>query len=88
MLRFRKNELTTTWTGDKKRGSLNTPKLYKHRTGNNRIFKQKHEIKDTIRSFTFTLLVDVSSSMNIEDINKILYGIRHTPNEFKPLQYI
>ena len=24
----------------------------------------------------------------IEDINKILYGIRHTPNEFKPLQYI
>lgn len=61
---LRREELTVRFQGDQKRGKLNSKKLYKSGTGSKRLFKKKMENTDTIRSFCFSILLDVSGSMD------------------------
>lgn len=62
---LRRDELTVRYTADQKRGKLNSKKLYKKASsGSRRLFKQKLENTDTIQSFAFSVLLDVSGSMS------------------------
>lgn len=61
---LRRDELTVRYTADQKRGRLNSKKLYKASSGSRRLFKQKLENTDTIQSFAFSILLDVSGSMS------------------------
>ncbi len=61
---LRREEMTVKYQHDQKRGKLNTKKLYKTATGSRRLFKKKLENIDTIQSFAFSLLIDVSGSMD------------------------
>jgi len=61
---MRREELSVRYVGDQKRGRLNTKKLYKSSVGSSRVFKSKLEVNDTIRSFAFSILLDVSGSMD------------------------
>ncbi len=61
---IRREELTVRYQHDQKRGKLNSRKLYKASTGSRRLFKKKLENTDTIQSFAFSILLDVSGSMN------------------------
>lgn len=60
---LRREELTVRYQADQKRGKLNSKKLYKSANGSRRLFKKKMESIDTIRSFAFSILLDVSGSM-------------------------
>lgn len=61
---LRREELTVRYQADQKRGRLNSRKLYKSSTGSRRLFKKKLENVDTIQSFAFSILLDVSGSMS------------------------
>lgn len=61
---IRREELTVRYEADQKRGKLNSRKLYKSSTGSRRLFKKKLENTDTIQSFAFSVLLDVSGSMS------------------------
>ena len=61
---LRREELTVRYEGDQKRGKLHSKKLYKVSHGSRRLFKRKLENTDTIRSFAFSVLLDVSGSMS------------------------
>ena len=61
---LRREELSVRYVGDQKRGRLNIKKLYKSIVGSRRVFKSKLEVPDTIRSFAFSILLDVSGSMD------------------------
>lgn len=60
---LRREEMSVKYQADQKRGKINSRKLYKHATGNNRIFKAKLPNLNTVQSFAFSLLIDVSGSM-------------------------
>lgn len=61
---IRREELTVRYQADQKRGKLNSRKLYKASSGSRRLFKKKLDNTDTIQSFAFSLLLDVSGSMS------------------------
>lgn len=60
---IRREELTVRYTDNQKRGKLDSKKLYKSRFGSKRLFKQKLEKVDTVQSFAFSVLMDISGSM-------------------------
>ncbi|MBX4188194.1 MAG: VWA domain-containing protein [Candidatus Doudnabacteria bacterium] len=60
---IRREEQTTKYTQDQKRGKLNSKKLHKMVFNSRRLFKQKLPAVDTIQSFAFSVLLDVSGSM-------------------------
>ena len=70
---IRREELTVKYQGDQRRGKLNSKKLYKSILGSNRIFKKKLENIDTIQSFAFSVLLDISGSMRG---NRIIHSTR------------
>lgn len=64
MLNFlRRTEQTIRWTENQRRGRLDAKKLYRARLGSRRVFRSRLENTDTIRSFAFSILLDVSGSM-------------------------
>lgn len=75
LMNLRKKESTIRYENNHRRGKLNTKILYKHRQGSNRLFKQKKENIDTIRSFVFSILIDRSGSMQG---SKIIHTTRAT----------
>lgn len=70
---LRRDELTTRFEAGQKRGKLNSKTLYKSSLGSRRLFKKKLQNTDTIQSFAFSLLIDVSGSM---DGNRIAHTTR------------
>lgn len=64
MVNLRRMEQTVKFENHQRRGKLNSKVLYRHALGSNRLFKKKEETTDTIRSFTFSMMVDVSGSMH------------------------
>lgn len=60
---IRREENTVNFIGNQRRGKLDMKKLYRHASGNWRIFKKKLDKRDTIQSFGFSLYVDISGSM-------------------------
>ncbi len=60
---LRREELIVKYQSDQKRGKLNSRKLYKSATGSRRLFKNKLPNVDTVQSFAFSVLMDISGSM-------------------------
>lgn len=60
---IRREELTVKYNANQKRGKLNSRKLVKHAFGSRRLFKQKMPGVDTVQSFAFSVVMDISSSM-------------------------
>lgn len=64
MLTFlKRTEQQVRWVSNQRRGRLNMKKLYRAKLGNRKVFKSKLETVDTVRSFAFSILLDVSGSM-------------------------
>lgn len=83
---LRREELTVRFIADQKRGKLNSRKLYKSANGSRRLFKKKLESTDTIRSFAFSILVDVSGSMSGSRITHTTRALIILAEVFKKLQ--
>ena len=83
---LRREELTTRFEADQKRGKLNFKKLYKISHGSRRLFKKKLENTDTIRSFAFSVLLDVSGSMNGSRITHCTRALITLSEVFKKMQ--
>lgn len=60
---LRREEMTVKYEANQKRGKLNSRKLVKHAFGSRRLFKRKLPNVDTIQSFAFSVLMDISGSM-------------------------
>lgn len=60
---LRRTEQAIRYEGHKKRGKLDAKTLYRFRMGDIRLFKQKTEVRDTLTSFVFSLMIDISGSM-------------------------
>lgn len=64
MLTFlKRTEQQVKWVGNQRRGKLNMKKLYRAKMGNRRVFKQRIDSIDTVRSFAFSIVIDISGSM-------------------------
>ena len=86
MLNFlRRTEMQTRWVGNQRRGRLDMKKLYKVGTGSRRVFKHKQETTDTVRSFAFSILIDVSGSMNGSRIANTTRGLVILAEVFKDM---
>ena len=64
LLRIRREEQVVKMIRRQRRGKLDAKSLHKFRMGNMRLFKRKLESQDTVRSFAFSIVVDISSSMD------------------------
>lgn len=71
---IKREESVIKYSSNHRRGKLDTRKLYRFATGNMRLFKKKLPNTDTVRSFAFSLMIDVSGSMS--DKNKIIHTTR------------
>lgn len=60
---IKREESVERFTSNERRGKLDTRKLYRFATGSNRLFKRKLPKTDTVRSFAFSIMVDISGSM-------------------------
>jgi len=60
---IRREEMTIKYDANQKRGKLNSRKLVKHAFGSRRLFKQKLPGVDTVQSFAFSVVIDISGSM-------------------------
>ncbi len=65
---LKREEMTLKWVSRLPRGRIATKGLYKFMAGERRLFKNKIETSDTIKSFAFSLSVDASGSMDGERI--------------------
>lgn len=83
---LRREELTVRYQADQKRGKLNSKKLYKASHGSRRLFKKKLENTDTIRSFAFSVLLDVSGSMSGARITHCTRALIILAEVFKKMQ--
>lgn len=72
---IRRKEETVKWEAHQRRGKINTRSLYKHVTGNHRVFKKKLPNTDTLSSFAFSLVIDVSGSMSGSPLIHTVRGI-------------
>lgn len=61
---LRREEMTVKYEANQKRGKLNSRSLVKHAFGSRRLFKKKLPNVDTIQSFAFSVLMDISGSMS------------------------
>lgn len=61
---LRREEMTVKYEANQKRGKLNTRSLVKSAFGSRRLFKKKLPNIDTIQSFAFSVLMDISGSMS------------------------
>lgn len=87
MLTFlRRTEQVVRWVPDQRRGRLDTKKLYKVKTGARRVFKKKLESQDTVRSFAFSMVLDVSGSMSGARIANTTRGLVILAEVFKEMQ--
>lgn len=77
MTNLRRKENVIRYENNHRRGKLNSKVLYRHRLGSNRLFKKKQDKVDTIRSFVFSIAVDISGSMFTgENKTRIVHTIR------------
>ncbi len=82
---LKRTESTVKWTSNQRRGRLNMKKLYRTRLGNRRVFKSKLESTDTIRSFAFSIVIDVSGSMTGSRIANTTRGMIILAEVFKDM---
>lgn len=75
LMYLRKEESTPTFVKEQKRGKLHAKGLYRHATGNRRLFQKKLEGRDTVRQFAFSFAVDVSGSMHGEPLVHSVRGL-------------
>lgn len=61
---LRREEMTVKYEANQKRGKLNSRSLVKHAFGSKRLFKKRLPNIDTIQSFAFSVLMDISGSMS------------------------
>lgn len=64
LLFIRREEMVVKYQGGERRGKLNAKKLYRSALGSRRLFKKKLPNIDTVQSFAFSVLLDISGSMN------------------------
>lgn len=83
---LRREELTVRYEANQKRGKLNSKTLYKASRGSKRLFKKKLENTDTIRSFAFSVLLDVSGSMSGARITHCTRALIILAEVFKKMQ--
>ncbi len=83
---LRREELTVRYEANQKRGKLNSKTLYKAAKGSKRLFKKKLENMDTIRSFAFSVLLDVSGSMSGARITHCTRALIILSEVFKKMQ--
>lgn len=83
---LRREELTIRYQADQKRGKLNSKTLYKASRGSKRLFKKKLENTDTVRSFAFSVLLDVSGSMSGSRITHCTRALIILAEVFKKMQ--
>jgi hypothetical protein len=75
MTNLRRKENVIRYENNHRRGKLNSKTLYRHRLGSNRLFKKKLPNVDTVRSFVFSIMVDISGSMYSERIVHAVRGL-------------
>lgn len=80
---LKRTEQVSRWTDNQRRGKLNMKKLYRAKMGNRRVFKKKLENPDTVRSFVFSIVLDVSGSMNGSRIANTTRGLIILAEVFK-----
>lgn len=86
MLTFlKRTEQVIKWTDNQRRGRLNMKKLYRAKIGNRRVFKSRIENTDTVRSFAFSILLDVSGSMQGARIANTTRGLIILAEVFKDM---
>ncbi len=61
---LKREEEVNKYAGNQRRGKLDSKKLYKASVGNTRLFKKIMPKVDTVRSFAFSIVLDISGSMN------------------------
>lgn len=61
---IRREENVMRYQGNQRRGKLDMRRLYRYATGNTRIFKKILPKRETVQSFAFSILVDISGSMS------------------------
>lgn len=61
---LRREEMTVKYEANQRRGKLNSRSLVKYAFGSRRLFKRKLPNVDTIQSFAFSVLMDISGSMS------------------------
>jgi hypothetical protein len=72
---LKKEESVARYVTNQRRGKLNIKSLYKHIIPDFRLFKKKLEVKDTVRSFAFSLVLDKSGSM-YGSSNRMIHSTR------------
>lgn len=72
---LRRQELVPRWQPGERRGRFDVKSVRKYVTGSMRMFRKKIEVIDTISSYAFSLLVDISGSMNGERIIHTTRGL-------------
>lgn len=82
---LKREENVVRYHSDQKRGKLDSKKLYKSAVGNRRLFKYKLEGIQVVRSFAFSLLIDVSGSMAGSRIVHTTRGLIILSEVFKKL---
>ena len=82
---LRRDELTVRYEANQKRGKLNMKSLYKSAIGGRRLFKRKLMNTDTIQSFAFSILLDVSGSMVGDRIVHCTRGLIMLAEVFKKM---
>lgn len=82
---LRRDELTVRYEPNQRRGRLNMKSLYKSATGSRRLFKKKLQNTDTIQSFAFSILIDVSGSMSGQRIIHTTRGLIILAEVFKKM---
>jgi uncharacterized protein with von Willebrand factor type A (vWA) domain len=60
---LRRKEQSLQYENKQRSGVLDIARLFKIATGNFRVFKRKMETQDTLKSFSFSIMLDVSGSM-------------------------
>lgn len=83
---LKRREQAQKWSTNKTRGKLNVKSIYKFPANNPRLFKKKEENQDTISSFAFSFLIDVSGSMAGERIIHTTRGLIILTEVFKKLK--
>lgn len=72
---IRRKEEVIKWEGNQRRGKLRVAALYKHKTGSRRLFKKMLPNTDTLSSFAFSIVIDISGSMSGERIIHTVRGV-------------
>jgi hypothetical protein len=83
---LRRQEAAPRFKNYQKRGKLDMKRLYRVAMGSRNVFKRKIDIPDTVRSFAFSFVVDVSGSMEGPRMVNTTRGLIMLSEVFKQMQ--